>query len=72
MTMIDNAYRLRVITALCNKATELNLEALELHQRANRLEEQAKALYPKPELPAPEVVVGNFADTIMSKGKELP
>ena len=66
--MIDT-YRWRMITALCNKATELNLEALELHQRANRLEEQAKALYPKPQ--APEVVVGDFADTIMSKGKEL-
>ena len=67
--MIDT-YRWRMITALCNKATELNLEALELHRRANRLEEQARALYPKPQ--APEVVVvGDFADTIMSKGKEL-
>ena len=61
-TTNDTAYRTRVIAALCNKATELNLEALALHEHANRLEEQAKALYPKlePIAEEPAVVEGDF------------
>ena len=65
-TTNDTAYRTRVIAALCNKATELNLEALALHEHANRLEEQAKALYPKLEpkvAGVDEVVVGDFGPT---------